>query len=368
MFSVAVVLLSVGQVCTIYSLAPVCPAVKQPFADSFVSQPAPSNDTVPATCGGSIFCKSALTQWQQARILAAHNAYRAYNGACPLVWDDDAAAWTLASLGFMEMCSAGDASQGNTAEELAAQNYSEATAALGESPENLLEVDVARAPFMWYCLEEACFRYSDVATAQPKTLAFTRLVWQATTSLGCAVCQKNVLGAVSVYVMCNYKTGGNVAGAFAQNVAASGTQAEGCTAQTEVPQLLTEAPLTEVPAQGAHTATPEGPSQGTSAPQATSGPFASDSPDAASLSSSPGASAVPAPAHITASPHDAGSDSDSDSGTHIGIIVAAAAGALLLLAVVLGAVWFCMRQRSDALDTAVSTPFREGDVQMLDAD
>ena len=200
-------------------------------------------DTEPKRCAGSLCCRSKLSPWQESRFLTSYNEYRAHHGACPLTYSSTISDYTVGSSGFRDMCTTEDITDGNNASDLATQGYSEFNVAIDDGLDNLYEYDLAKANFLSYCLNEACYSYStnDFAEKRQKAKGFTNMVWKASTEIGCGVCHRRTLGKASMMLMCHTKVPTNVVTEMAANVLAVGTAAV-CTGTTNAPVTLPPLP------------------------------------------------------------------------------------------------------------------------------
>ena len=175
-------------------------------------------------------CYSSLAQWQIDSVVAKHNEYRAEHGACPLIYDNDIAAYSVGSSGFKRTCSQRSLSHNNPPQ------YSK-----GRLGENLASVggnadlhnwDPANGVISWYCSEEGCWNYN-TASESGTTGHMTQVVWKNTTKVGCGLCHVEGGGFLNVYLICNYERPGNFGsmgkgGGYDKNVGKYGETPSGC--------------------------------------------------------------------------------------------------------------------------------------------
>jgi len=152
-----------------------------------------SGKMVHACDDGSQECKISYCN-HMSYLLKEHNKYRKMHNSQPLLWNASVA---YSAAAWVNKC-----------------NISHDKKLKGVWGENILygKVPVSKAlydaPRMWYN-EVKTYNYS-----KPVANHFTQMVWNATSSLGCAfkVCNR------TSFVVCRYYKPGNVAGQFQKNV------------------------------------------------------------------------------------------------------------------------------------------------------
>lgn len=148
-----------------------------------------------------------------------HNKHRANHSSPALTWDDTLASYSLATA--KKCVFAHDMTEGTA-------GYGQNLAAYGTTG-NLDSLDLSTLVAdaitnQWYYGEAAAVPYgqNDPAVNNvPEFLHFTAMVWKASTTVGCATVQcpaGSIFSYHSLFTVCDYKTEGNVLGAFATNV------------------------------------------------------------------------------------------------------------------------------------------------------
>lgn len=148
-----------------------------------------------------------------------HNKHRANHSSPALTWDDTLASYSLATA--QKCVFAHDMTEGTA-------GYGQNLAAYGTTGDlNSLDLSTLVADAItnqWYYGEASAVPYGQndpAVTNVPEFLHFTAMVWKASTTVGCATVQcpaGSIFSYHSLYTVCDYKTEGNVLGAFATNV------------------------------------------------------------------------------------------------------------------------------------------------------
>ena len=108
-------------------------------------------------------CYSALAQWQIDTVMAKHNEIRAEHGACPLVYDQAIADYSVGSSGFKTTCSSTSLTHNNPPQ-YAKGRLGENLAMVGGTAD-LHNWDPANGVNSWYCGEEGCWNYGSATSS-----------------------------------------------------------------------------------------------------------------------------------------------------------------------------------------------------------
>ena len=192
-------------------------------------------DPVTGSCTGKGECSGGLTQAQSDVLVAKANIFRTAHGSCPIAYNAALSGAALQSSGFQQTCSTGVATPN------ADPAYTWANYASPPVKSDIHNYDAALAVQQWYCGEEGCWDSAAGAPVAGQTAdSFTALLWNASSEVGCAMCQRPSGGTSSdIYVFCAFGPAGNTAGAYAENVFAEGTPRSGC-AVDAVDECLTK--------------------------------------------------------------------------------------------------------------------------------